>query len=361
MNATQTTPSENTQMMFFLGSMVTAFASIAISLGQKLMDYLVSIIFFQLSVDEDRTDSAEPVVVSRLYQHILNNQTFFQGWKARISQNTPGEKTTDIKNHTFVLQDGGCFFWISWYANYTSGWATGELTIIGIRPGRSRLINLINDVAIKPEKLIKYQCSTMETWKRSEQIHLKTYLDGNRVLDETKRCVENWEKKNNPFISQCNNGCFLLWGPHGTFKTSLVKLIAVTYKMNLFVIAQNDLREDIFGKMMETLQPGSIVLFDDIDNDEPEIYVPQRGRRRSGKSMKSVIKTVMDGTVNLPKECLYFMCCNNTELDADIKSRFTPYYMGYADCDWRKSLFHHVFPDSSDQLREQFSQLYQAI
>ena len=210
----------------------------------------------------------------------------------------------------------------------------------------------MNSLATKPERLIKYQWTfgrdDVHLWKpgkgRNKYITEPVYIptpDGDHVLEEVDRCVEAWKKNNNPFIKQCNKSCFLLWGPHGTFKTSLVKLIACKYLMNLAVITQHELHEDTFRRMMECLDPGSIVLFDDIDldmfkdnddEDDDDELIRSKGRgrngRRWGRGMKSVMKTVMDGTVNLPDKCLFFICCNNTELDIDIKSRFTPHHLG---------------------------------
>lgn len=387
MNSTLTTPGDDylsAQMLFLVGSIVTAASGMIINFGRSLLDNMFSILFIQLTLDEDSQDSAESGVVENMYHHILKNQSRLQGWKSRMIKTD--SRSEEIKNHSFTLPEGGYLFWIGWHPFYTwykpggkNYWSKSNLDIFGLRISKWKLFSLLNEMIQKPDQILKYQWTfgtdDIQLWKpgrgRNKYVSKPIYIpteDTEKVLRDVEKCIEAWEKNDNPFIKQCNKSCFLLWGPHGTFKTSLVKLIAHQYKMDLHVITQNELHEETFSRMMESLEPNRIVLIDDIDlsifNDveEEEVTVSKgRGRngRRWGRGMKAVIKSVMDGTVTLPERCFFFICCNNTELDTDINSRFTPYFLGYADREWRKQLFGSVFPDCPEKLKQRFSDLYE--
>lgn len=391
MNTTLTEPENDYlsgQMLFLIGSVATAASGMILNLGRSLTDYMFSILFLQLTLDEDSHDSAEPGVVEKMYRHILDNQSRLQGWKSRMIKASVFEKRKpEIQNHSFTLPEGGYLFWIGWhpfYTWYTPGgknwWSKSQLTIYGLRISKGSIFRLINGMIHKTDQILKYRwvlgTDDNQLWKpgrgRNKCVSKPIYIptpDTERVLRDVERCMEAWKKQDNPFIKQWNKSCFLLWGPHGTFKTSLVKLIAHQYKMDMHVITQDELHEDTFSRMMESLESDRVVLIDDIDlsmfNDtegEEEVTLSKgRGRRgrRWGRGMKAVIKSVMDGTVTLPDRCFFFICCNNTKLDPDINSRFTPYYLGYADQGWRKKLFELVFPGCSEELKQKFSELYE--
>lgn len=390
MNSTLTEPNGDYlsgQMLFLIGSVATAASGMILSFGRSLLDNMFSILFLQLTLDEDSQDSAEQGVVEKMYQHILGNQSRLQGWKSRLIKAGVFEvKSSDIHNHTFTLPEGGYLFWIGWhpfYTWYTPGgknyWSKSKLDIFGFRISKYALFRLINGMIQKPDQIVKYRWTygtdDIQLWKpgrgRNKYVSKPIYIptqDTERVLKDVQKCVEAWKKEDNAFIKQCNKSCFLLWGPHGTFKTSLVKLISHRYRMDLHVITQNELHEETFSRMMESLESDRIVLIDDIDlsmfkDTEDDELTTSKGKgrngRRWGRGMKAVIKSVMDGTVTLPNRCFFFICCNNTELDADINSRFTPYYLGYADDGWRKELFGSVFSNCSEELKQRYSDLYQ--
>ena len=121
----------STQMMFVFGSLVTALSGIVIGLGRSLMSYVWSIIFFEMAVDEDRQDSAEPGLVERVYDHVIVNRSNLQGWRGRVSRQIPisKEKQKGIKNHRFVIPEGGCLFWAGWASLLRRLQIRGELVL----------------------------------------------------------------------------------------------------------------------------------------------------------------------------------------------------------------------------------------
>lgn len=365
------------------GWMMLGLGTVFAGLGRYLIDHLCSLIFFSLLVDQDKNDSVETIITDKLYKHIIDNQSKLQGWKVRISKkefdNTICE---EVKNHQFTLPEGGILFWVGWhifYAYYNPGnggyWSCSHLSIYGFRWSRKTLINLVDRSSFSEQKSIKYQWTygkdDSQLWKpgkgRNKFVQKPIYIptpDADRVLEEVDRCVKAWDEKSHPMADQCNKGCFLLWGPPGTFKTSLVKYITCARGSDLYVINPSDLRGN-FHQMMETLPVDSVVIFDDIDMDifnpdkNIDFDIDPRNRRRMRENMdiKATLKTVMDGTVNLPERCLFFICCNNTEFDPAIASRFTPFYMGYGPRSWKELLFDTFFPNQ--KLGSKFADLYE--
>ena len=355
------------QMMIVVGMLMTSVMTSMSGFGRSLLDNLYRVCFFHLHMDESREDSPQFTVSEGLYKKILQNRScLLQGWKARLIKSdfeSSGTSGTSISGHQFSITPGGVFFWIGWqlyYAEYNmSGnnwWPQNKMDIYGFRWSSWNLVRFMKNLSDEKEKRVKwnwrYGRDDDAKWNPGvgrDRYFTKPYYmvtsDSQRVIDEVDRYTHARKSMDDHLlIKQANIGRFLLYGPPGTGKTTLVKKIAYEKGYDLYVATQDELNDRSFKKMIETLPPNSILLLDDIDLDilKKEEVVPENGRRR-GSNLKAVMKSVMEGTTTLPDDCLYFISCNNTVLDPEITSRFSPFPLGFSGNEWRKKVFSDLF------------------
>lgn len=123
---------------------------------------------------------------------------------------------------------------------------------------------------------------------------------------------------------------YLLYGPAGTGKTSIIKAIAGEYKMNIYIVNMSaKMGEAAFVSLLGSIPQGSILLFEDIDG----MYT---GRDKSSEdviSFKAFINGI-DG-VGSPEGILIFMTTNHPEkLDpALIRPGRIDYQVELGHCD----------------------------
>lgn len=374
---------DGNQMMIVLGmimtSIMTSFSGIISNLGRSLLNNLYQIFFFYFQLDESTTNAPSFIINEGVYKMVLENRSrILQGWNVRLVQNDSSENNQgkEINNHHFEITSGGIYFWIGWhlyYADYNMGgnrwWPENKMFIYGFRWSSWNLVRALNKISQKKERCVKWTwqyCRDRDGSKWTPGVGRDRYFsnphyietpDSKKVTEEIDRYISVLEKNNFPsFIKQSNGGKYILHGKHGTGKTTLVKKIAYEQKMDIYVVTQDVLSDKWFSRMIETLPSRSVLLFDDIDlnilNHEEEIENQKMKKNNNRENLKSVMKTVMDGTVNLPNDCLYFISSNNEELDPDITSRFTPFYMGLAGNDWRKKIFSEIFNGKNSALLE---------
>ena len=367
------TPEGGNQAMLVLGMLMTSLVGMASNIGRSLLDNLYRIFFFRFNLDESHVDSPNFEINEGVYKMILENRSrLLQGWSARLARSDFCEPGKEIKGHQFSITTGGIYFWIGWqfyYAEYemkgNRWWPQNKMDIYGFRWSSWKLIEFLDQLSRDKNRCIKWtwRCSRDrdgEKWSpgigRDRDISILYYLptpDSEAVIREVERYYQTRQNENlHPLIKQTNVAKFLLYGPPGTGKTDLVKWIAFQKKAPLYVITQEVLDSSNFSKMIQTLPDDVVLLFDDIDMDilKEKDDPPEKERGREGSNLKAVIKSVMEGTVTLPAGCLYFITCNNTELDQEITSRFTPFYIGHAKNDWRKRLFSELFEGKTHKL-----------
>jgi hypothetical protein len=356
------------------GMLATSLGGVFSSLLGYFFDFISSAVFFQLIIEDGSENSPDFLLKESLYKHIVKNKSSFQRMKVKLVRQNPKDINSNITGHSESLPDGGVFFWNTeekihhlFYAEYTNSgvryWDKEKIIIYGLRCSMGNLERLLDKIVFKEDEPIKYMwkysgsggddhCWLASTGK-DRYLETPVYIpspDTEKVIRDIDMCVKAWSReKKIKLIRQCNKGCFLLQGPPGTYKTTLVRYISTKIRLNLCVATHNDISIDTFKNMISSIPKRSVFLLDDMDmsifNAEKSVEDDEYTRDRFvAKKLKAVIKSVMDGTVVLPEECLFFICCNDEKIDDAISSRFTPYFLGLPDSCWKEKLFLHLFP-----------------
>lgn len=148
-----------------------------------------------------------------------------------------------------------------------------------------------------------------------------------RLLDDVEEFMsaEDWyHSRGIPYKRS-----YLLHGPPGTGKSSIVKAIAGKYNMNIYIInaENNKANEAAFVAILGSIPPGSIILFEDIDN----MYHGRESVGNTCLSFKAFINGI-DG-VGSPEGILLFMTTNHID-------KLDPALLRPGRCDLKMEITH---------------------
>ncbi|KAI8340863.1 P-loop containing nucleoside triphosphate hydrolase protein [Chlamydoabsidia padenii] len=155
---------------------------------------------------------------------------------------------------------------------------------------------------------------------------------------------------------------YLLRGPPGTGKTSLVQSIASKLNMNVAILSiNNQMDDELYQYLLRTMPYNSILLIEDIDHCAG--FKNKSGKGASEGSSNDVpgqprlsmtgILNALDG-VTAQEGSMIFMSCNNMDDiepallrpgRIDIKME-----LGYADQDQIRAMYHRFMDDDDNQL-----------
>lgn len=144
---------------------------------------------------------------------------------------------------------------------------------------------------------------------------------------------------------------YLLHGPPGTGKTSLVKAMAGAMDMNIYIInINNGISNDNFTHAMTEVPRRSIILIEDVD-----AAFTQREKTDEDQNVtfKTLLNTI-DGVIS-PEGTILFMTTNHIDkLDPALirKGRVDrKIYVGPADTRQMQRLFEHFYPQSNGEAK----------
>ena len=364
-------------LMLIIGTLATTMSGFVINLVRSITGYVYNMLFSSIYLDDGKDDSPISGVTEGLYRHIIKNRTRFQGWNVRLAKKDFGHDEGEIEDHHFDLPSGSVLFWSwskgSWfphlyYAYFERGkgwWQTSSMTLIFLRISSGDAIRMLDSFSKdKGDGLVNHVWGYPDRdndpkWfpdkGRDRKIDKPVYIptpDTEAVLERIKLSAESWNIENKS-VAAFNAGRFLFYGPHGTYKTTLVRHIAHLYGMNIYTVTQNELGVNSLRKMVATLPDRSILLFDDIDltildAPQPETITIERHERK-GIDLKPVMKSVFGGTTKFPPQSFIFMTTNSEKLPKAITSRFIPFYLGHAPPKWNREIFLHMCPGADEQ------------
>ena len=169
---------------------------------------------------------------------------------------------------------------------------------------------------------------------------------------------------------------YLLHGPPGTGKTSLVSALAARYGMSIYVVNLTDFNDRTLKSAMNEVPENSVILFEDIDcmkagNRRKEASdwsdKESKGSKDSNEGpinlgvTLSGLLNVLDG-FHAPENVVYVMTTNKVEaLDpALLRPGRIDYrlYMGEAAESQRVELYRRFFPDAGESRAKEFAQAH---
>jgi len=255
-----------------------------------------------------------------------------------------------------------------------------SLTFRTIGRDQRFLRQFVDEVAACHERKIGVQSSLHtyeEYWTRVEG-YVPRLLESvvlkpgekERLLQDMGRFKASWQRYRQLGVPYHRG--YLLCGPPGTGKSSLVSAIAAKFEMSIYAVNLTDFNDRTLMRAINDVPPNSIVLFEDIDcmksgkarttpadwaqktlaapgekNDVP----PQLGVTLSG------LLNVLDG-FNAPENVLFVMTSNIVEtLDAALlRPGRIDYklYMGQASDGQKIELYRRFFPLASEVEAELF-------
>jgi mitochondrial chaperone BCS1 len=174
---------------------------------------------------------------------------------------------------------------------------------------------------------------------------------------------------------------YLLHGPPGTGKTSLVSALAAKFGMSIYVINLTDFTDRTLKTSMNDVAENSIILFEDIDcmsaanrrtdvNDREDEWRAERPSSNAGSGQSLAFGVTLSGLLNVldgfhaPENVVYVMTTNKLEaLDpALLRPGRIDYrlFMGKASLSQRMELFRRFFPDAAVAEAREFAEAHGA-
>lgn len=157
---------------------------------------------------------------------------------------------------------------------------------------------------------------------------------------------------------------YLLYGPPGNGKTSLVSALSAKFEMSVYAINLTDFNDRSLMHAINDVSPDSVVLFEDIDcmttgqprGISPEAQDENAAASREGKKDSTQSRVTLSGLLNVldgfnaPENVLFMMTSNHVEaLDpALLRPGRIDYklYMGPASEQQKIELYRRFFPQS---------------
>lgn len=168
---------------------------------------------------------------------------------------------------------------------------------------------------------------------------------------------------------------YLLHGPPGTGKTSLVSAIAAHFSMSIYLVNLTELNDRTLKRAMNSVPENSVILFEDIDcmkagNRRQESDIVHRNHAEvngnsgpantTGVSLAGLLN-VLDG-FHAPENVIFFMTTNHlNSLDpALLRPGRIDYrlYLGEAAISQRAELYRRFFPDATESEARQFAEAH---
>jgi chaperone BCS1 len=171
---------------------------------------------------------------------------------------------------------------------------------------------------------------------------------------------------------------YLLFGPPGTGKTSLVSGLAARFGMSIYMVNLNEFNDRSLKMAMNDVPENSVILFEDIDcmkagdrrlgmHPAGETHAPAERQDRNTPTLVGVtlsgLLNVLDG-FHAPENVVYMMTTNSVEsLDpALLRPGRIDYrlFMGEASQSQRVELYRRFFPQASDAQAREFAEAHRA-
>ena len=177
-------------------------------------------------------------------------------------------------------------------------------------------------------------------------------------IEEFSRARERYRQLGIPY----HRG-YLLHGPPGTGKTSLISAVAGKFAMSIYAINLTEFNDKTLMRAIHEVPPGSAILFEDIDCIKMAEARPNAAREKSkngGEEKADALANfgvTLSGLLNVldgfyaPENMLFFMTTNRPEvLDAALLRPGRIDYrlcLGEADYSQKIELYRRFFPEHS--------------
>lgn len=181
-----------------------------------------------------------------------------------------------------------------------------------------------------------------------------------RDIDEFKKGKTRYRHLGVPY----HRG-YLLYGPPGTDKTSLVSALAARFKMPIYLVNLTEFNDKSLVSAIKDIPPNSVIVFEDIDcvkTGRTRLDGDEGGRKQPGNPAEkpdpieqfgvtlSGLLNALDG-FNAPEDVLFVMTTNKVEVldEALLRPGRIDYrlYMGQACEEQKTELYRRFFPSAS--------------
>lgn len=253
----------------------------------------------------------------------------------------------------------------------TRGWTPKRSESLVFRTiGRKQelLKNLVTEIASCHKKYERVRSSLFvhsEYWERVEGYNARLLDSVILPAGERERLVADIVKFKDARARYRHLGVpyhrgYLLHGPPGTGKTSLVSAIAGHFAMSIYAINLTEFHDRSLTKAMNDVPAGSIVLFEDVDcminspGRQSDTSLSSRAERAGERKTVDKFGVTLSGLLNVldgfhaPDNVLYMMTTNKIELldPALLRPGRIDYrlYLGPASTAQKVELYLRFFP-----------------
>lgn len=223
-----------------------------------------------------------------------------------------------------------------------------RILITILKKNKDKFLNIVNKFREERDVNQVYQlmhCTSLGSFSK-EHINLKTVILNKQFSNELFRDISEFLKSKQKYYALGNTykRIYLLHGPPGNGKTSIIKLLSNYLQYNIVISSLSEAKSEFIRDVLECTRNKALFVFEDIDREDLE--------SKPDATPLNKLLNIFDG-ITTP-ECIIIMTCNDiSKLDpAFIRpGRIDRIFeIKNADKDQATRMFLKYYPNEKDKI-----------